>query len=573
MTRTHFIACAFLGVVFLSGGCGGDEPGKERTVRRDVADAPAHKDEIRGELSTATNKDFDPATKKRGGRVVLPLVSDVDNFNPYLSTSADAGRVHDMIYLRLLEEHADYHQGPPTFTPLLAVSRPKKDGKNLIYKLRDDAFWSDGTPVTSTDIRFSWLAAKNPDVAWASASIVRHIVDIEIHDDKNFTIHFDADYPDMEMDSKDTHIIPEHVFGKIAFKEWKSYAHWDEAASVVNGYYRVKDYKHNEEFLLVPNERFWDKGIPLLDEVYFRVIKDRQTVFESMLTGEIDCQPTVQPVNAKKVLDHPDLYLYTFLSRYYYYIGWNCKHPIFKDKVVRNAMTLAIDRRQIVKSVFLGYAKLMASPIISSMWACDRSLEPLPYSPEKAIELLESAGWKLGADGIREKDGKKFSFTLSTNAGNEDRAEIQQMVQSQLKSIGLDVKIGLQEFNAFGENLRKGREEAWIGAWNVATKVDPKPTWHTSGIGGFNFCQYSNKKVDDLIERGAIEPDRKKAMQIWKEFQAIMYDEQGYTLIGELHAMHALHKRFQNVEMNSLSPYFNIWEWFIPKSKRLVAGK
>jgi len=231
-------------------------------------------------------------------------------------------------------------------------------------------------------------------------------------------------------------------------------------------------------------------------------------------------------------------------------------------------MTMAIDRWNIVETLFYGYAKVTASPIISSMWACDRSIEPHPYDIEAARKLLESRGWKAGPDGILVKDGRRFEFTLTTNAGNKIREQIAQMVQADLKQVGAKAKLSFQDFNSWAENLKKNKEEAWIGGWYVATKVDPKPTFHsTSFPDGYNYPAYANPKVDELIDRGRVETDRDEALRIWHEFQAILHEEQPYTILYEPVSLNALRKKYHNVEMNALDVYFNLPEWFIPKAK------
>ncbi|MFQ5843379.1 MAG: ABC transporter substrate-binding protein [Planctomycetota bacterium] len=527
---------------------------------------PKHPDEVRGELTTAEFREFDPEDVVKGGTVVLPLLADVDSFNPYLSSSGEADNVNKYLYPLPLIEHADYYNDMPTFTPDL-VDRYEIDGLELKMHIREDAVWSDGTPITSADFRFSWEAARNKDVAWPGFYITQFQEDLEVVDAKNFILHYTEPTIYMVMNAKDWRIIPKHIFGKVPFKEWKSYKHWDQIASVVSGPYRVQSYKHNEEFVLVPNEKYWHKDRPRIQKVVFRVIKSQQTQFEALLSGEIDSMPRVPPKDVRRILDDRRLRLYTYMDRAYEYVGWNCKSPLFGDPEIRLAMTLAIDRQNIAESNYYGYAKVTASPIITTLWACDRSIEPHPFDPDAAEEILDRKGWKKGKDGLRTRDGTRFEFRLSTNSGNLRRQATVQMVQADLREIGIEVHPSFIDFNSMTEKLKQGKIDAWVGGWFSATFVDPTSTFHTQGIGFRNYSLYSNARVDELIEKGRGKP-KEVSLPIWSEFQRILHREQPYTILYEPRGLNAFDKKLYNVESNALDYWFNLDEWFIPTGKQ-----
>ncbi|MCZ6787806.1 MAG: ABC transporter substrate-binding protein [Planctomycetota bacterium] len=521
-----------------------------------------HPDEIRGALSTAKNTDFKRGDVRKGGQVILPLLADVDSFNPFLTTSASAVNVHHLIYPRALREHADYHKAPSTYEPSL-VDRWKQDGLKIHMHVRDKAVWSDGAPITSADVRFSWQAAKSKDVAWANAYTVDFIKDVEIVDDKNVVVHFAEAYPEMLHDTRYMRVIPKHVYGKVPFKEWKSYKHWDEAAAVVSGPYKVQSYKHNEEFILVPNDRFWDKSRPRLQRVIFRVITSRQTMFESLMAGELDGMTEVQPKHMKKVLEDPRYYLYTLTALTYAYVGWNCESEIFKDDRTRRAMTLAIDRENIVESLLYGQGTLLSSPLLTSRWAYDRSLEPHPFDPDRAVDLLGEAGWRRGKGGFLYRGRQRFEFHLATNNENERRKKVVQLIQADLKEIGVVAHARFLDFNTMTENLRQGKEEAWILGWRMSSKVDPKALFHSTETDNYNLGRWRNKEADALIDTARRETDIPRAKELWKKWQAVFHEEQPYTLLYEVRGLYALRKRYRDVEMNAINPYYNIDSWFI----------
>jgi peptide/nickel transport system substrate-binding protein len=203
------------------------------------------------------------------------------------------------------------------------------------------------------------------------------------------------------------------------------------------------------------------------------------------------------------------------------------------------------------------------------MWACDKSIEPMPFDPEEAERILQSKGWAKNGKGFLEKEGKTFEFFISWNSGNEIRQKVAELVQANLREIGVEVKPRPLDFNVWSENLKRGVEDSWVGVWWVATKVDEKPTFHSSSIGdGFNYGRWRNARVDQIIDTARVEPDAEKARKLWNEFQAIFREEQPYTLLWEPMALNALHKRFTNVEINSLDVYDNLPEWIVTGSAR-----
>jgi len=524
-----------------------------------------HPDEIRGVASTAKRNDFTPDQIVKGGRAVLPLLDDIDTFNPYLSTSASAYDVHSLLYIHPLTEVADYHKGPPSFKPRL-VDKWSVDGAKVTMHIRDDAVWSDGKPITAHDMRYSWQAAWSPKVAWANSNNLDKVKDVEVIDDKTFVFHFTKAYPYMVKDIKETRIIPKHVFGKIAFQDWKSFKDWDKVASVVSGPYRVQSYRHNEEFVLVPNGKYFDPSLPRVEKVFYRVLTSKHTIFQSVISGGLDAQPNMDAPNIKKVLKHKDLFLYSHQSLIYDYVGWNCNHWLFKDPKVRIALSHAIDVENMMESLLYGQAERMGSPFPSSLWACDRSLEPREFEPDIAEEMLADAGFKEGEDGWLHKRGKRFEFILSTNAGNNRREAVVQMIQADLKEVGIKVNIQLNDFNAQGEFLRQNKQDAWVGGWWLSSKADLKNLFNSKAI--YNFGRWKNEDADRLIDAARSEMDRDKAIKYWSDAQKIMRDDPPYTLLYSIRAIHAIHKKFQNVEINANENYYNLHEWFIPSEKQ-----
>jgi peptide/nickel transport system substrate-binding protein len=476
-----------------------------------------------------------------------------------------------MIWPRLMEEQADYYAGPPSFTPLIASSwKMGEDGLSIRFTLRE-CTWSDGTPITGDDLRFSWEAAKHPGVAWNSASIVDFIQDVEVASPREVIVRYTEKYPYQLMDINDVHILPKHVFGKIPFEQWQKHGAWEEQAKVSGGPWLLEKSVPNQEVAFVRNPRWFEAGKPYLDRVVWKVQGNMETNLNALLAGDVDYMQSVLPKDADRVLEDGDLLLYSYVTRSMGWIGWNTRKAPFDDARVRRAMTHAIDRENIVESIFYGYAKIAGPIIISSMWASNPDIQPLEFDPDAAEALLEEAGWKKGPDGIRVKDGKRLAFPLVTNAGNEVRKKICEYAQSNLREVGAEVEIKLMDFNQMSGQLKRHNFDAFVGGMNFATKVDGKPIFHsTAAEGRFNYVDFRNERVDAIIDQARLMSDKEAARPLWCELQQIMHQEQPYSPLYEPRGLVAVHKRFRNVNVTSLRPTHNLGEWWVPKAEQRV---
>ena len=339
-------------------GNGGSGNGGERstatTVRGDL---------VQGGMTEAWLKPPEGAEPRIGGTVKVALLGDIDNINPFLSSSATASAVQDMVFARLMEEQPNYYDGVPTFESELAESWViAEDNLSIRFTLRD-VNWSDGKPVVSEDVQFSVQAAKSPEVAWVSASIVDFIDRVEVHDDKQFTVHYSKAQPYNIMDINDVSILPKHAFGAIPFARWQGYPDWmDIAKATCSGPFRVENHVAGQKIELVRNDAYYDAPKPYLDRVELLIYKDSQAALGAVRANEVDVLGGVPPKDADKVLDDEDLYLYSYVTRAYLYCGWNTKRAPFDDKRVRQAMTHAINRENIVEASYLGYADV-ATPL------------------------------------------------------------------------------------------------------------------------------------------------------------------------------------------------------------------
>ena len=500
-----------------------------------------------------------PAT--RGGTLVVGEISDFESLNPMGTTDAHARDIYNLLFLSLLDEQPDFL----SFKPRLARSYEfSKDRKQLTFHLRDDVKWTDGAPVTAYDVKATFDAQKNPDVLWSGRHLKEHIDSVKVADAHTVTYYYNEVYPYQLMDANDGPIMPAHFINSTEPNKIRNIQIEDIPT---DGPFKLLEWKRGQALVLVPNENYYEKGKPYLDKVIFKIIPDQVTLLTQLKSGEIDCMESIPPREVKDLENnHPELHVFNFPTRAYIYIGWNEKVPFFRDKKVRRALTMAINRQLIIDNLYYGYAEECTSPFVPIIWAYNPNIKPIPYDPERAKELLAEEGFAdSDGDGWLDKDGKRFEFELMTNYGNEIRKDVQVMVQDMLKKVGIKVDPAILEWTVMLEKIKSMDFEAMVNAWRVGTKADLEPIWSCASRrqGGYNRIDYCNPTVDSLNTLACSMLDFDKARPLFYKAQEIIYEEQPYTFLYVPHALDALNKRFKGAKPDAIGMYHNLQEWWV----------
>jgi peptide/nickel transport system substrate-binding protein len=242
--------------------------------------------------------------------------------------------------------------------------------------------------------------------------------------------------------------------------------------------------------------------------------------------------------------------------------------------MVRQAMTYLTDRKQIVKSVLFGLGEVIDSHIYLFRPEYDKSLRSYPFDPKKAMELLRGAGWRdTDADGVLDKviDGKKtpLRFEIKINSGNAVRKSVALVLLDELQKHGIDASVRELDWTIFLNDVKNHQFDAVVLGWQMST-VDPDAyqVWHSSQAAnkGSNAISYNNARVDKILEQYRREFDAQKRIQLYKEFQQILHDEQPYTFLFVRKTVSAVHRRFEGVEVfpDGLRPI----DWWVPLERQ-----
>jgi peptide/nickel transport system substrate-binding protein len=499
-----------------------------------------------------------------GDLLIVGTTADVDALNFLTLTTLTAQEVVGQIFWPLAEINPDLL----TFSPALADSWEfSPDSLSITFHLNPKAKWHDGVPFRADDVVWSMGACQDQKIAWSSIRWLDRIKKVAAVDSVTVRMDFTERYPYQLMDATVCRPTPKHLLENIKPEQMRD-APFNQQP-VGNGPFKFKAWTREQSVELTANQDFF-RGRPHLDGIVWRIIPEWTSLITQLVNGNIDLVTGIQPTFYQQLEADPDLQMYSAPGRRYVYLAWNLKDPLFEDRNVRRALTMAIDRQSIIDALLYGQGKVMNGPILDILWAYDPNLRPIPYDPEGARKLLEAAGWKdTNGDGLLDKGGKPFRFELLTNADNTLRVDITVAIQSQLKKLGIDARPRGMEFVVFTQKLQNKDFQAAVAGWNSGIKVDLTDLWHSKSIEDkFNFISYTNPVVDSLNDVGIAEFDTEKAKRIWSEAQQIVADDAGYTFLFEQYDINALSKRFKNVEMNSYSWEYNLPEWYVPKGQQ-----
>ncbi len=521
-------------------GCGGG--GGERT-----AEKPAFEGEPR-----------------RGGTLVMTSPSDFDALNPLVSTdfdTQDAARF--LLFMTLVQYDADMN-----LEPYLAESwEVAPDGMSVTYRIRNDVTWHDGTPTTAEDVKFTYEKSIDPALAFANVATYQYYESAEVLDPYTIRFRFTQPFAEQVEELALLPVVPKHLLEGIPSAEMRNAPY--NRTPIGNGPFKFVRWKANQETVFEANDAFAPSlgGRPWIDRVVHRVVPEQTTEVSMVLTGQSDLMRAVPPQDAERVESSDAARLIAYPSRQYVFIGWNTRLPLFDTAKERTAMTLAINRQEIVEALLYGFGEVGASHYWNGQWAQDESLEPLPYDPERARALLAEEGWRdTDGDGVLDDgQGNRFEFELVTNEGNDLREDMLVVVKNDLAKIGVVAKPSLREWTVLLEETTRKDFEAWLGGWVPDFTYNPRDLFHSAAIEGkYNMVSYANAEADSLIDLGLTLTTREEAKPVWAEFQRLLAEDQPYTWLYTAKERVGISDRVQGVkEMDARSHIFDLRHWWI----------
>jgi peptide/nickel transport system substrate-binding protein len=441
------------------------------------------------------------------------------------------------------------------------------DGLVITFHLRKGVKWTDGVEFTADDVMFGYKKIIDDKTPTPYKEDYLQVKEAEVLDKYTFRVTYEKPFAPALSSWGNLVVLPKHLL------EGKDITKSDFARNPVGmGPYILNKWTSGQEVILDSNRNYFE-GRPYIDRYVYKIIPDPATMFLELQAGGIDMmgltpiQYTKQ-TNTKFFKENFQKFRYPVFS--YTYMGFNLKHPWFKDKRVRQAIAYAIDKGEIVDVVLFGLGSPATGPYVPNTWVYNPDVKKYDYDLNKSKKLLKEAGWEdTDGDGILDKDGKKFEFSVLTNMGNRSREQTATIIQYRLKKIGIKMNIRVLEWSTFiNEFIDKRRFETVILGWSIGIDPDQYDIWHSSKTREkeFNFVSYNNPEVDALLEKGRRTFNIEERKKAYYRIQEILADEVPYIFLYVPDATPIVSSRFKGIKPATIGISYNLPKWYVPKN-------
>lgn len=508
----------------------------------------------------------EPSPGPGGDELIIHLILPITSLNPFTYRFAPERWVLE--YLRsplyILDKRT------MKVKPELAVKLPEKSADKLVWtiRLRPDARWHDGTPVTTRDIEASFKLLKDPAVnAQKLRSHFDKLTEVQVVDEHTFRFVYSEPYYFALEALTYFPVVPVHEIDKL-----EKPGDWNDVKEVTGcGPYKLELWK-DDKVVLVRNEE-WFGEKPNLKRITYWTILNVQAAISSLERGEIDAmgipfdQWRLNVSKKKKLLE--DFHQLSYHRPVFWYLAWNGSKSMFSDKRTRKALTMLLDIPAQIRTNWFPGSQQITGPFYFKGPQYDLEIKPLPHDRRKAQELLREVGWKdTDGDGILDRGGEKFEFTLLLTRGPSVFENVAAAVEHECRGVGIQVTLKRLDQKTLNDLLFKNEYDGVLGglSW-PGPEIDPYQMWHSDQIGGlgYNRAHFRNAEADHLIEEARVEFDDAKRQALYRRLHRIIYEEQPFTFLFTPQFKFLVDKRFRNVESFDvgMTPRIGI-EWWVP---------
>ncbi len=479
----------------------------------------------------------------------LSISSNPSKLNPLIATDSASSQIADWIFDALITYDKD-----GKIKPALAKSYEFIDETTLRFYLREDVKWSDGKPFTADDVVFTYNLITSPTIYTPYTSQFRYVKEVKALDKYTVEVTYKEPYF-KALETWFTSIVPKHILADEKDIMTSSF----NQHPIGTGKYTLKGFEISKDIIMKANADYFEHK-PNIDKLVYHFIPDPATEFLMLKSQKLDVG-SLSPLQIERQLDDDfktHFNIYEKISQSYTYMGFNLENPKFKNPKVREALSLAIDRKEMVDILFFGHGEICNGPFMPGTFAFNDSVKSPLQDLIKAKALLKEAGYH---------DGHPLEFEIVTNSNNKTRVYATQIIQHQLKKIGVKVTIRTMEWQAFLNMVVTPKKfEVIVLGWSLGLMPDAYSIWHSESDrkGGFNMGHYHNDAVDVLIKKGEKTVDREKLGEIYREIFALIVQDNPYLFLYIPNSITVVNKDIKNVSPSMIGVMHNVVDWIKP---------
>jgi len=505
-------------------------------------------------LLVAFTPSGDAQAPKKGGRVVVVSAQEPKTLLPHLDLLTLSREVQRLVFdgLLTLDDKGEYVPRLAAEVPTVENGGVSPDGRIYTFKLRRGVKWQDGAPFTAADVEYTWKMITDPKVPVPTRVVWQDVTRVETPDPQTVRFHFAK--PSLAflgtVAGDRGYVVPRHLLdGK------------DVAGSELNrkpvgtGPFVVKEWMAGSHVLLARNPDYWEAGKPQLDEILVRIVPGTAGQRALLQRGEADLQLHVPTADAAFVRGLADYRLVAAPSYAWWHFWLNTEDVILKDRPVRQALAHGLDKTSITSTVMAGLVQPLHAGLPPAHWAHNPNVRVHAYDPARARALLDEAGWKPAAGGIREKDGRPLALEILNIAGEAERLQVVQIVQAGWRQLGIDARIRTIDAPAFPPTMSKGEYQiayGWFGE-------EPGPVFNL--WLGTNWQRYRNEQALDLLRQALTTPARARRLELIRAFQAQVAEDVPTLPLAPRVLLNAASTRLRGYAPSPVGSLWNAADW------------
>jgi len=423
------------------------------------------------------------------------------------------------------------------------------NGLVYTFTLNPQAKFHDGRPVTAADVKFTFDAARDP-ATQSSDEGLEAVERVEVLDPRTVRVTLKELTPWFLAKGGARGIVPKHLLeGKDLSRDPFN------QKPIGSGPYRLASYTPGQSIVLEAVPGFY-RGAPNIQQIIFKILPDQNVILTQLRSGEIQ-YALLQPRDLAAVQNIAGLRVVESPTPRFYDLTVNFQRPYWQDRRVREAVLRGIDREGIVQKILLGHGQVVHTNATPASWAYTPDVPKYAYDPPRARQLLDEAGWRLGADSIRAKDGTPLRFTVMLKSFDRTLEQVFVIAQQELKDIGVALQIERVEPGVFPQRMRQGKFDALSRIWNPV--YDPEQTSQLRT--GNAYGGYSNPEVDALLARGQGTLDPSLRKRAYAALQRLLSQDLARLYLYTENELHVVPAGLRGVEWHPVNIFWNVKDW------------